>query len=314
MELELSQDQTLFQSSLDTLLAKYRQSPRDHAEYVQYSGELQRELGEAGFLNICLQDGFGTLDAALMTESIARLPCSVEVAASALMRHALRRELDGPVALCEDVHRPTRYLSCARYAFILTAEGVRFAELRPQDVRPLASVLAYPLGTLNEMPARSELLSAEVSALVHMLWRIAIAAEAAGLMRGALDLTVNHVKERKQFDRPLGAFQAIRHRLSGDEQIVSASFLLAMRAACSLRPEDAATAALYVQQHMRTVVYDCHQFTGAMGLTLEHPLHLWTYRLKLLQGELGGFPTQAAALADIVWKSAKRKSRWSKPS
>jgi hypothetical protein len=38
-----------------------------------------------------------------------------------------------------------------------------------------------------------------------------------------------------------------------------------------------------------------------MGLTLEFPLHLWTYRLKLLQGEAGGRAGQAALAARNLW-------------
>ena len=38
-----------------------------------------------------------------------------------------------------------------------------------------------------------------------------------------------------------------------------------------------------------------------MGMTLEHPLHLWTYRLKALIGELGGRGTSALAAAEGLW-------------
>jgi alkylation response protein AidB-like acyl-CoA dehydrogenase len=158
------------------------------------------------------------------------------------------------------------------------------------------------------MPRNSQALTPEVAFGVHNLWRIAIAAEAAGLMRAALDLTVAYVKERQQFGRPLGDFQAVQHRLAADEQIVSAAYALAMRAADTLAPVHAATAALYAQQHLRTIVYDCHQFHGAMGLTLEYPLHLWTYRLKFLQGELGGRSEQARALANLLWPTPGRAS------
>ncbi len=305
MQIELSEEQAVFHGALDKLLSKYRQAPTHDATYVHYSPELQTELTESGFLGIALQEGYGPLDAALMAESAARLPLSVEVAASALLSHCLAREFDGPVALCEAIGRPTRYLSHAKYACIRTSSGFSLAELRDGDVRAVESVLAYPIGILTAMPAGAVALNDD-SAKIRSLWQIAIAAEAAGLMRGAFDLTVRYVKDRRQFNQPLGDFQSIQHRLAIDEQIISASYLLAMRAAHSLRPEDAATAALYVQQHMRTVIYDCHQFTGAMGVTLEYPLHLWTYRLKFIQGELGGYTAQAAALADLVWPEKQR--------
>jgi hypothetical protein len=44
-----------------------------------------------------------------------------------------------------------------------------------------------------------------------------------------------------------------------------------------------------------------HQMLGAMGMTLEHPLHLWTYRLKALLSELGGRGGQAEAVAKYVF-------------
>jgi alkylation response protein AidB-like acyl-CoA dehydrogenase len=302
MELELSSEQNLLLSSLDKLLTRYRNVPADRVGYVHYSPELQNELSEGGFLGVAFQDGYGSLDAALVVESVARVPWSAEAGASALVSYALGRELEGSIALCEGINRPTRYLPVARHALVLSPNGVRLAELRGADIQETENVLAYPVGKLATIPPHSELLDEKTSAEIRTLWRIAIAAEAAGLMRGALDTTVSYVRERRQFGHPLGDFQAIQHRLACDEQIVSASLLLAMRAAHSLRAEDAATAALYVQQHMRSVIYDCHQFTGAMGVTLEYPLHLWTYRLKFLQGELGGFTAQAAALADLVWR------------
>ena len=45
----------------------------------------------------------------------------------------------------------------------------------------------------------------------------------------------------------------------------------------------------------------CPEDCAGMGMTLEHPLHLWTYRLKLLTAELGGRGAQAVAAADAIW-------------
>jgi alkylation response protein AidB-like acyl-CoA dehydrogenase len=74
-----------------------------------------------------------------------------------------------------------------------------------------------------------------------------------------------------------------------------------MKAANTLDPADAALAAFHAQESARAVVYDFHQFLGAMGMTLEHPLHLWTYRLKALIGELGGRGSNALAAARALW-------------
>jgi alkylation response protein AidB-like acyl-CoA dehydrogenase len=72
---------------------------------------------------------------------------------------------------------------------------------------------------------------------------------------------------------------------------------LALKAACTTDDGDAALAAFHAQDSATRVVYDLHQMLGAMGMTLEHPLHLWTYRLKALLSDLGGHGAQAHAVA-----------------
>jgi alkylation response protein AidB-like acyl-CoA dehydrogenase len=78
-------------------------------------------------------------------------------------------------------------------------------------------------------------------------------------------------------------------------------YWLALRAAGTADPADAALAALHAQEAAKRVTYDFHQFLGAMGMTLEHPLHLWTYRLKALTAELGGRGGNALAAAAALW-------------
>jgi alkylation response protein AidB-like acyl-CoA dehydrogenase len=301
MRLDLSEDQAVLLGAVDQLLRRRQAVPPDPPAYAFYSPDLQRELAEGGFLEIAGAEGYGPLEAALVVEAVARSPWAAEVAGSALVAPVLGRELEGSLALCEGLGRPTRYLAQARHAILRDGGQLLLVDLDPGEAEAVDSVLAYPLGVLARRPRSSTALRSDVAVMVGRRWLIGLAAEAAGLMRAALDFTVAHVKERRQFGRPLGDLQAIQHRLAVDEQLVSASFLLAMRAAYMDRPEDAARAGLYVQEHMRKIIYDCHQFTGAMGLTLEYPLHLWTYRLKFIQGELGGRAAQAQALADVVF-------------
>jgi alkylation response protein AidB-like acyl-CoA dehydrogenase len=70
-----------------------------------------------------------------------------------------------------------------------------------------------------------------------------------------------------------------------------------LKAAGTADDGDAALAASHAQDSATRVVYDLHQMLAAMGMTLEHPLHLWTYRLKALLSELGGRGGQARAVA-----------------
>jgi hypothetical protein len=83
--------------------------------------------------------------------------------------------------------------------------------------------------------------------------------------------------------------------------VTNGVYWLAMKAAATRDAGDAALAAFHAQESARVVVYDFHQFLGGMGMTLEHPLHLWTYRLKLLISEVGGRGANASAAAAALW-------------
>jgi alkylation response protein AidB-like acyl-CoA dehydrogenase len=301
MDFEHSPDQAQLMDAVDQMAAPYATAPTDHPTYVRYSAALQAELAASGFLELFGSEDYGPLDAALLVERIARLPYSVEVGGSALVAPAVAADARPPVALGTALNQPIRYLSQASTLILLTADDVQVAEIDPGGVRALDAVVAYPVGVFATPPQGLRSLGAEAAARARLWWQVALAAEAAGLMRAALDLTVDYVKTRRQFGHPIGDFQALQHRLAHDQCVAAASSSLARRAAYSGRPQDAATAALYVQQNMRGLIHDCHQFTGAMGVTLEYPLHLWTYRLKFIQGELGGVAAQARDLADRLW-------------
>jgi alkylation response protein AidB-like acyl-CoA dehydrogenase len=164
------------------------------------------------------------------------------------------------------------------------------------------SIFAYPMAVLKALPAEADLRQYNVSAeQVLTQWRIGLAAEASGLMAAALAATVIYTSERKQFGRPIATFQALRHRLSEAQVVTNGAYWMTIKAAVTRDPGDAALAALHAQEAARRVTYDFHQFLGAMGMTLEHPLHLWTYRLKALTSELGGRSANALAAAEAIW-------------
>jgi alkylation response protein AidB-like acyl-CoA dehydrogenase len=169
-------------------------------------------------------------------------------------------------------------------------------------VEEVETLFAYPYGRLKNPEALTKVsLGKEKLAEFRRRWRIAIAVESAGLMQSALDQVLEHVKTRQQFGRPIGSFQAIQHRLVMAAELGQAVRWLAFRAAWSDTETDAAIAATFAQDSTPKFCTDLHQFCGAMGLTLEFPLHHWTYRLRALLGELGGSSGQAIAAADAAW-------------
>jgi alkylation response protein AidB-like acyl-CoA dehydrogenase len=133
-------------------------------------------------------------------------------------------------------------------------------------------------------------------------WRQALAVEIGAAARAATELTVAFVNERRQFGKPIGAYQAVQHRLSECTTAVHAIEALVRRAA-ALGTDEAILAALtFAKENCTRIIYDTHQFQGAIGLTYEYPLHFYTYRLRLLHGELGGPQESAEALALERWR------------
>ncbi|MGI6160550.1 MAG: acyl-CoA dehydrogenase [Christensenellales bacterium] len=107
--------------------------------------------------------------------------------------------------------------------------------------------------------------------------RIGIAAQALGIAEGALDETVKYVKERKQFGRPISAFQNTQFQLADMKTKVEAAKHLVYRAAWAKdnKPkfsEEAAMAKLFAAETAMEVTTKCVQLFGGYGYTREYPV------------------------------------------
>ncbi|NML05835.1 acyl-CoA dehydrogenase family protein [Sphingomonas sp. G-3-2-10] len=301
MDLSLTPDQVAILDAIDSLTKRFASPPIHDISFALTSDELDRELAEGGFLDVAFDPDLGTVSAALIVERLARLPYAVEAATSALIRPLLG-EAARPVCLVETgkLRRPIRFLKPGATVLVLGDTVTSFTAGEVDIRTDKESLYGYPMATLIAVPDRAVTLDISPEAL-RTRWQVAIAAEGAGLLAAALESTATYVTDRQQFGRPLAAFQAVRHRLAEAQVRTNGGYWLAMKAAATLDPGDAALAALHVQQSAGSAAYDFHQFLGAMGMTLEHPLHLWTYRLKALVGDMGGRGAQALAAADAVW-------------
>ncbi|MGL5346168.1 MAG: acyl-CoA dehydrogenase family protein, partial [Peptostreptococcaceae bacterium] len=105
--------------------------------------------------------------------------------------------------------------------------------------------------------------------------RIGIAAQALGIAQGALDATVNYVKERKQFGRSLSAFQNTQFELANMKTKIEAARLLVYKAATKKDNKepysvDAAMAKLYASEVAMEVTTKAVQLHGGYGYTREY--------------------------------------------
>jgi len=168
------------------------------------------------------------------------------------------------------------------------------ATATPGAWRPQASA-TLQWHTSDLAVVRFEAGAADAVALCNALH----AAGMAGAMARVLELVTDYARDRKQFGRPIAQFQAVQQELSVlGEQAHSAS--LAARLGCSaagVQPDPllAATAKLRACEAARSVCAIAHAVCGAIGITEEHVLGLYTRRLHEWRA-VPGTETQCARL------------------
>jgi len=301
MNFELTSDQEALVSAIDKLAQRFQQKPTEFHGFALVGHELERELQDGEYFDVARIPELGPLAAALCVERLARLPHTAEIALSMLVRPQLPGEWPRSVALIEH-GRPGRFAAGARTVLVSDGDNIGIAQPAANAVEPVESLFAYPMGRLRSETTLT-LLSIDEAACVRKWLRVALAAEISGLLHAAIASAVEHLSLRKQFGRPLGTFQALRHRMAECTVLAGGVRWLALKAAFTADAGDAALAAMHAQNSATRVVYDVHQMLAAMGMTLEHPLHLWTYRLKALLSESGGRGGQAQAVAKYCFET-----------
>lgn len=134
-----------------------------------------------------------------------------------------------------------------------------------------------------------------------------LASEQLGLADWSLTETVRYLKDRKQFNRPVGGFQALKHRLAGLWLEVAGLRAAARGAADALATGDDTDIAVAVAQaHASPVAVraaeEALQLHGGIGMTWEHPVHLCLKRAKadsIAYGTAGAHRERLAELVDL---------------
>jgi alkylation response protein AidB-like acyl-CoA dehydrogenase len=116
--------------------------------------------------------------------------------------------------------------------------------------------------------------------------------ETVGNIQRVLEMTVDYAKERKQFDRPIGSFQAIQHYCADMATDVDGARFSTYRAAWMLSEgvpctKEIAIAKAWTGKASQRVFALAHQIHGAIGATIEHDLHYYTRRAKAAELAFG---------------------------
>ncbi|MFF1912669.1 acyl-CoA dehydrogenase family protein [Streptomyces sp. NPDC058239] len=190
------------------------------------------------------------------------------------------------------------------YAVETGSAGVTVEPLVPLDLtRPLAIVnLAGAAGTRLADGASA------VSAVRRGLLAGAglLASEQLGLAEWCLTETVRHTRERHQFNRPVGSFQSLKHRMAQLWLEVVSARAAARNAADALAtgspdtPLAVAVAQAYCSKVAVHAAEECIQLHGGIGMTWEHPAHLYLKRAKADSIAYGTAGHHREAIAELV--------------
>jgi alkylation response protein AidB-like acyl-CoA dehydrogenase len=190
------------------------------------------------------------------------------------------------------------------YLVDMASPGVAKAPVVSLDMTRQLCDLSFddaPGRLLASGAAASQALDAALSAGAAVL-----AAEQVGLAQRCLDMTLAYVKERRQFGRPVGSFQALKHRLADVWVAVSQARAASRYAAACLAAGDpdakvaVAVAKAYCSQAALLAAQECLQMHGGIGFTWEHPVHLYLKRAKADSIGFGAPDAHRAALASLI--------------
>ncbi|MEP9392777.1 acyl-CoA dehydrogenase family protein [Gordonia sp. VNQ95] len=159
------------------------------------------------------------------------------------------------------------------------AEGVTVAALPTVDpTRPLASV------TFDEVPATTISAGSGTVDRVRAAARALLSAEQVGGAARALAMTVDYSRERSQFGRVIGSFQALKHRMADMYMLVETALSMSRAAIDAVAadapdaPDLAAAAHVYCSEAFSSVTGEAIQLHGGIGITWEHDIGLYFKR------------------------------------
>jgi alkylation response protein AidB-like acyl-CoA dehydrogenase len=315
MDFDLTEDQREIKRVAHELLSA--RSPmakvREAAEAAEYDPDLWREIVGLGWPGIAVAEtyggqGLGAVELAVLLEELgyacAATPFLSTAAAAAVIQAAgndeqRERWLPGLASgeLTAGIGTPELAADAAGAAVVVLLDGSDARLIVEPQTEPV--VMIDPTRRFARVTGSAEPLEPGAGARVLG----AVAAEVVGVCQHALDMTLEYVKDRKQFGVPVGSFQAVSHRcaqmLLQTESARSAAYFAAWAADADpdRLAEAAALAAAAAATGGREVTGSAIQAHGGIGFTWEADVH-WLYkRAQLDAALLGGAGRHHAALA-----------------
>jgi alkylation response protein AidB-like acyl-CoA dehydrogenase len=331
MDFGFTDDQREIQRTARDLLSE-RATParvREHAEARTSDEALWRELSELGWPGIAVSEeyggqGLGQIELSILCEELGRSLAPVPFLASAMAASMLEHggsaeqrerwlpglasgETLGALGAASDGTAELVIGGDRAQVIVLIEEdgGARVLAAEDAEVTPVESIdPTRSTARVSAGDAGEALSDAACAGLGRAL--VSVSSELVGVCDRALGMTVEYVKDRKQFGVPVGSFQAVSHRcaqmLLDTEKARSASVFAAWTADADPQrlAEAAAMAKASASEAGREVTAAAIQMHGGIGFTWEADVH-WLYkRAQIDAALLGGTGRHRRQLASIL--------------
>ena len=304
MDFELTDDQVALQEGVRKVCEGRRDDPA-----------LWSQLRDTGVFSLRLPEsdggvGLGMAEAVLVFEELGRAAVPGPLVGTHLAAGLLPDA--SAVAVVERSRQPlvVEHLDVAERLIVIDDESLSVVEVGSLDASAVATPLdpLTPVSTVTSLPAGERIGGSDDA----VRWRLEGAALTAalelGLASAVTDLAVAYAKERQQFDRPIGSFQAVKHLCA--EMLVRAELARAAVYAAGVTIDDPevgdaarAVAAARVVSSDAAVLNgkDAVQVHGGMGFTWEVDVHFYLKRAWALGTQFGTAYEHAEQMARLAF-------------
>jgi alkylation response protein AidB-like acyl-CoA dehydrogenase len=270
------------------------------------------ELREAGVFSL-RADGFGVADATLVFEELGRALVPGPLVWGFLASGRVEGVVGG---LDVRSHHPglmlVEHLDALDVLAVIDDEGVRVVPAAVLDGTSVGQPLdpLTPLQRVDTLPEGERIGGGDLLAEWHLTGPVLTAAYLVGMAQACTQVSVAYAKERRQFDRPIGSFQAVKHILADMAVRTEVARVAVHAAACSLdgRGGDEITRAvsgakLLAGEAALANGKAATQVHGGMGFTWEVDAHLYLKRAWVLDTVFGSTDEHADAVAECLPRS-----------
>jgi alkylation response protein AidB-like acyl-CoA dehydrogenase len=304
---------------------------RELAEARAYDDALWREICELGWPGIAIDEahrgqGLGMVELVILCEELgyacapvpylsnAAAGLAIEVAGSDEQREGwlpgiASGEARGAAAFTADEEALVPDAEGAAVLVLPEGDGARLVQASDAQVEPL-ELIDSTRSYARVGADGGEVLPGDVAAAICRVF-VAVAAELTGVAQRAMEMAVEYAKEREQFGRPIGSYQAVSHRcaqmLFDTEEARSLTYYAAWTA--DAEPESLPLAAAMAKARASdaawSVTASALQVLGGIGFTWEHDLHFLLKRARTTGQLMGPARQQRESVADLVGLAAE---------